>query len=326
METIKNILTRLGPTGGAVLSGLIVIIYISLGFLFFQQGVKQRQHTEQIVKLSAIIARPLPSAEELQTEYDACNRSLAPMPDSDAIALLVSIAEQSGIDISEDIGEFRVPPATHRQEKVGENIYQTISFRNIHVQGSYDDVMAFISILDSGEILETLVLKTVITNQVIVTLTGEERDRRAEFSNVKSAVEDMMMDNNLLVLPNPMRFAGGIATNFMGDSPDTEGTTEGFPDITTTAAEKGYSGIATPSDGYVLYRHDRISEDDSTQYETVSYLPTLSTTYYYTCEADGTVRQWGGPNVATAREYLSSGETKIEIKAAVDVDIYTKVE
>jgi hypothetical protein len=168
-----------------------------------------------------------------------------------------------------------------------------------------------------------MVLKKVVTSEVEVSFTGEEGSRRVEFRDVQSAVIDMMYNNALFEIPNPMSFADGVATNFMGDDPATGGMVEGFPDITTTAAERGYSGNVTPRDGYVLYRHDKISTD-TTQYTTVSYLTTLTTQYYYTCETNGTVRQWDGPDVETAAEYLDSEESEVETKAALDIDIYIK--
>ena len=184
--------------------------------------------------------------------------------------------------------------------------------------------MAFISALDSGTALETMVLRKVVFNQQLVLVGGEEGDRRAEFRNVASAVKAMMTDNGLSQIPNPMNSAGGIATNLMGDDPNTVGTAEGFPDTTTTAVQKGYTGNLTPRGGYVLYKHDKISADDSAQYETVNYLTTLTTKYYYTCEANGAVRQWDGSNIITAAEYLGIEQSKIELRANVDVDIYTK--
>ena len=324
METIKNLITRLGPSAGLFLICFILIIYIAIGFLYFQQGAKQRDLEEKIVNLTAVVSRPVSSDEELQAAYDNVTSNLAPLTDSAAIAMLVSIAEQSGIDINSD--KFRVPSATHSTAKVGGGTYQLISFRNIQVQGDYDDVMAFISDLDSGTTLNNMVLKKAAISQQIVPLSAEEIARRSEFSNVASAVEDMMLDNALWELPNPMSFANGVATNLMGDDPNTEGMVEGFPDITTTAAEKDYTGTGTPRDGYVLYQHDKIFTGSPSQYETVSYFTTLTTKYYYTCEADGTVRQWDGPNVATAEEYLSRGEskTKTELTANMDIYIYIK--
>ena len=326
METIKNLITRLGPTAGLFLICFILIIYIAIGFLYFQQGAKQRDLEEKIVNLTAVVSRPVSSDEELQAAYDNVTSNLAPLTDSEAIAMLVTIAEQSGIDINEVSNKFRVPPATHSTAKVGGGTYQLISFRNVQVQGDYDDVMAFISDLDSGTTLNNMVLKKVAITQQIVPLSAEEIARRSEFSNVASAVEDMMLDNALWELPNPMSFANGVATNLMGDDPNTEGMVEGFPDITTTAAEKDYTGTGTPRDGYVLYQHDKIFMDNPTQYQTVTYLNTLATDYYYTCEADGTVRQWDGPNVATAEEYLGRGEskTKTGLKANMDIYIYIK--
>ena len=324
MEIVNNLIARFWPTGALFLTGLILIIYIALGFVYLQQGPKQRELEGNINQISTIVAKELPSVAKLTAEYEECNRSLAPMTDTEAITMLVSIAKQSGIDVSEDSDRFLVPSAQFNQGEVGGGTYQLISFRNIRVQGDHDNVMAFISILDSGEVLETVVLKKVTIMEEDVWYKGEEGDRRAEFRSVSSAVIEMMIDNKLYSITNPISFIDGVATNLMGNDPDTEGTVEGFPNITTTAEEKGYTGNVTPRDGYVLYGHDKILTDNTTQYETVNYLTTLNTKYYYTCEANGRVRQWDGPDIATAREYLRSTESSIELKAVIDVDIYTK--
>lgn len=325
MESTKNLLARFWPTGGIIIIGFIFIIYIALGLVYLQQNSKQKGLTQQITQLSAVLGRPLASSEELQQKYDDITINLTSMTDSEAIAMLVSIAEQSGIDISNESGKLRIPSATFRQETIGGNTYRLMCFRNVTVQGSYDNIMAFISDLDSGATKETMVLKKIAVNKVEFTFTGVEGDRRAEFRSVASAVLYMMMDNGLFEnIPHPMSSADGVATNFMGDNPDTPGIVEGFPDITTTAAEKFYSGNATPRGGYVLYNHDKISMADTTQYQTVNYFSTLTTQYYYTCEADGTIRQWDGPNVSRAMEYVSSEKTTVETKIIVDIDIYTK--
>ncbi len=325
-NVIKNLLSRFWPMGALILGGFLLIIYIALGILYLQQGAQQRQFEQQIVKLSAILAKPLPSTEELQAQYEEANLALAPMTDYDAVGILVSIAEESGIDIDVASGKFKVPAATINTVTVGEGKYQVRSFSGIHVQGDYENVLAFISDLDSGKTLQTIVLKRVTTRQVEVEFTGTEAARRAEFREVASAVKAMMNDNGLSEIPNPINFAGGVATNLMGDDPDTEEVVEGFPDNTTTTVIKGYSGNATPRAGYVLYEHDKISTDNSTQFETVSYIGVLTTQYFYTCEADGTVRQFDGPYVTTATEYFGSEPSKMETIATVDVDIYTKPE
>lgn len=326
METLKNIITRLGPTGGLFLIGFILIVYIAIGFLYFQQSGKQKELQDQITKLSAVISRPLASADELHAKCDEISENLTPMTDSEYIEKLVSIAEQSGIDIGEDSGKFLVPSAIYRQTKIGGGTYNLISFQKITLAGDPDSVMAFILDLDSGATLPTMVLKKVIINEKTLQISDEEQARRAEFRDVVAAVEAMMMDNNLLLsgIPNPMSAGNGVASNLMGDYPEVEIATQGFPDVTTTAAQKGYTGDGTPRNGYVLYGHDKISSYNSEEYSTVDYITTLTTLYYYTCEADGTVRQWDGPNVATAAEYMGMEETVTELTAILDVDIYTK--
>ena len=121
---------------------------------------------------------------------------------------------------------------------------------------------------------------------------GEEEARRTEYHNMSSAVIALMIDNNLMTIPNPHNYAAGIAYYDM----------TAFPDSTTTAANKGYTGVGNPKAGYVLYAHDLIGSDPYT-FKTVNYVTRTTTKYYYTCEADGRVRQFDGADVATAMEY-----------------------
>jgi len=143
---------------------------------------------------------------------------------------------------------------------------------------------------------------------------NEREARRTEKYLVSLAVREMMADNGLSAIPAPLDYAGGMATNGMGLT-----LTTGFPDNTTIVADKGYTGDGTPRDGYLLYEHDGISTDNTTQFETVSYIAMPTTKYYYTCEADGTVRQFDGPDVTTAKEYRDT-----ELVATLDVALYSK--
>ncbi len=322
---MENIMTRLRRMGGLFLIGIITIIVLALGILYVQQGTKQKEFEEQIAKLSVIVSKPMPSAEKLQEEYEEVNHALAPLTVPAALDIIVSIAEKSGINVDPDAGKFNIPPPGEPTQKMmGEGNYQVLSLNNIKVQGEYDSVMAFISDLDSGKTLATMVLTKANLSQIEVPYTGEEADRRAEYRVVSAAVTAMMADNNITEIPEPNRYIRGIATNYMGDDPDTTDIIEGFPDITTTAAEKGYTGTDTPRDGYVLYLHDKINPDDTTIFAPAGYFAVLQTEYYYTCETNGAVTQFDGPDVLTATRYFSSEETETETVATISADIYTK--
>jgi len=310
--------------GVLLLIGFILIVYIALGFVYFQQGAQQKGLQEKINQLNLIVNKPLASDEKLRAELDEINLALAPITNIAAVEMLVSIAEDSGIDVGKDAGKLRIAPATGREEKRGETTYQVLSFKGISVQGDYDRVMAFIATLDSGETLKTMVLTRVDIKHVEVAYADKEGQRRAEFRTVKAAVADMMEYNNLSEIPEPMDFAGGVAANLMGDDPETEGVVEGFPDSTTPVIDKGYNGTDSPRDGYVLYEHDMVEPGDDTQFRTVKYIATLSTTYYYTCESSGLVRQFDGADLLTATELLGTEESKMETIATLDVDIYTR--
>ena len=127
MAIIKFLLNRFWPSGVLFLTGLLLIIYIALGFLYFQQDAKQREFEQQIIKFGAVVARPLASADELKAEYEEVNSALAPMTDSEAIAMLVSIAEESGIDVDTDAGKFRVPTASFSQVNMGVSTYKVVA-------------------------------------------------------------------------------------------------------------------------------------------------------------------------------------------------------
>ena len=191
-ETIRKLITRFWPTGALVLGGFLLIIYIAFGFLYLQQGAKQGELEGQIAQLSAVVARPLPSSEELQAEYEERNRSLTPITDIDAIAMLVNIAEKSGIDTNPDSDKLQVRSASFGKAVVGGNTYQLLSFTDIKVQGDYDNVMAFISDLDSGETLKTMVLKWVTIKQIEVQVRSEESEEvenGSEEPTIKTKIE-----------------------------------------------------------------------------------------------------------------------------------------
>jgi hypothetical protein len=191
MEVIKNLLIRFRQSGVLVLIGFFLIIYIAFGFLYWQQGSQQRELEEQSAKISLIVAKPLPSEEKLRAEYDKANLFLAPMTDSDAIAILVSIAEKSGIDIDGD--KFDVPPANPKggkEEKLGGGTYKVWSFKNVNAQGSYDSVMAFIADLDSGETQKTMVLRRVDIRQIEVQEVSEgEEGSEGEEPKIETKIE-----------------------------------------------------------------------------------------------------------------------------------------
>jgi len=320
-----NLIARIRRMVFALILGVCLITYIALGFLYWQQGLKQQELTELIDKTSAVVSKPVPSVDKLQAEYEAVKQSLSPVTVPEALAIIVSIARDSGIDVDPASGMFHIPaPSSPATKKIGESNYQVLSISNIRVQGDPDSVMAFLSDLDSGKTRATMLLNGVQFSQIEINYQDEEAARRAEFRKVLSAVAAMMVDNGVTEIPNPISYADGTATNYMGDDPGTEGVKEGFPDITITATQKGYTGTEAPKDGYLLYRHDKIATDNTTQFETVDYIAGLTTQYYYTCEADGTVRQFDGPDLSTATEYLGSEEFRTESVVTLGVKFYAK--
>jgi len=312
---MQVLLARIRRVGFIVILGVCVIIYIGLGSVFIQQGPKQKDLEGQIMKTMVVVNKPLPSMEELQDKYDAVNEALVPIKIPKALEEIVGIAEKSGIDVSPEAKKFQItPPGKPGKKKVGEGTYQVLTFNNIKAQGDFDAVMNFVSDLDKGATLNTMILKKSDFKWIKVNLAEEEEARRAEFRAVMQAVAEMMSENNLDAIPQPVAPGEDLAVNDMA----------AFPDVATTVQSKGYTGAGEPRDGYLLYEHDRIIADNTTEYETVSYIDAPFTEYYYTCEDDGSVRQFDGPDPETATEYLDSEEVVFETLATVSVDLYTK--
>ena len=313
---MQELLTRIRRVGFMVVIGVCVIIYIGLGIVYMQQGPKQKDLEDKIEKTMAVVKKPLPSMEQLQAKYDAVNAALEPMETPEALKRIVGIARESGIDVNPESGKFHIPPASgSKQKEMTQRTYSVLSFDNIRAQGDFDTVMNFIANFDAGSTpeTETMIVRKVDLSWVQISFEEEEVMRRAEFRAVMQAVADMMKDNNLDEIPNPINFEGGVAVNEL----------TAFPDAITTAEGKKYTGTGTPSDGYILYEHDRITADNTSDYQTVNYIDKPVTEYYYTCQADGTVRQFDGPEMETATEYYGSEEIVFETVAKLAVDLYT---
>ena len=107
--------------GLVILVGICLIVYVALGFIYFQQGPKQKDLTQQITKTSIIVAKPLPSAAKLQAEYEAVNQALTPLPVPDVLEIIVGIARESGIDVVPGSGKFNIPaPSAPASRKIGD--------------------------------------------------------------------------------------------------------------------------------------------------------------------------------------------------------------
>ena len=127
----------------------------------------------------------------------------------------------------------------------------------------------------------------VIPNVTRFVGSGKSEAAETELHNIQLAVTSMMLENGLTSIPNPREEDLGTATNQMG----YDGVTpDGFPDYQTLATAKGGTFEAGDQDGYVLFGHDIVG--DATVGELVNYVTVSQTAYYYTCEADGTVKQW----------------------------------
>jgi len=110
---------------------------------------------------------------------------------------------------------------------------------------------------------------------------GQTEAAETELENVRTAVVQMMVDNELAALITPVTTT---ATDNMSDFPDTTAAASKLNDVLGTA----YDG--SDKAGFILYQHDRIA-DSSDNTSLVNYVASGTTKGTYTVTADGTVTQ-----------------------------------
>ena len=132
---------------------------------------------------------------------------------------------------------------------------------------------------------------------------GEAEARRTEFHNVASAIISMMTDNKIIEIPNSVNFAGGVGVNDMAALPDTTSVAGSADKLTDPNGTTYVDGVDPLGDknGYLLYSHDITGGDD--QATLVNYVTMTRTTFYYTCEIDGTLRQFSDAALTTEYTY-----------------------
>lgn len=117
---------------------------------------------------------------------------------------------------------------------------------------------------------------------------GEDEASATEKANIQTAVIAMMVDNERSTIPNLANPAtGGVATNVMTAFPDVASTVASGDKVTDPEGNNYVDLTDLP--GYVLYNHDITGGSAGTN---ANYLVTSTTEHFYTCEVDGTVRQW----------------------------------
>ncbi len=132
---------------------------------------------------------------------------------------------------------------------------------------------------------------------------GEEEAKKTEFNNVSAAVIAMMTDNGISTIPAP-NYWNASATGAKKDM-------KAFPDTTTTMTAKwnnmggagSWNGSTNNTAGYLLYGHSKVLSVSTSA--NVSYVSMTQTKYYYTCEPDGTIRQFKSTDTSpTGTEYF----------------------
>jgi len=115
---------------------------------------------------------------------------------------------------------------------------------------------------------------------------GESEAADTELANIQTAVVEMMVDNGLATLPNPV----GVATNDMSAFPDATSACE--TDKLNGPVQGGGTAaytLGSDDNGFVLYQHDLYA--DAASADLVNYVATQNTNGTYTVTADGTVTQ-----------------------------------
>ena len=131
---------------------------------------------------------------------------------------------------------------------------------------------------------------------------GTEEARETEYTTVQTTVHAMMVDNEISSIPTPaFPKSGDTATNNMGAFPDSTSDWALVGGKTTDPGGIAYA--VNDIAGYLLQNHDKTGGGVAGPY--VDYVGMSTSAYYYTCESDGSIRQWASADAsdATGIEY-----------------------
>ena len=117
---------------------------------------------------------------------------------------------------------------------------------------------------------------------------GETEAAATEIRSSQTAITTLMIDNGLTQIPFPKNEAGGVSFNDMAAFPDSISATGTGKD--SDPGGVAYDFLLGDKPGYLVYNHDLIA--DGLLVGLANYVTTQTTSYWYTAEADGTVKQW----------------------------------
>ncbi|MBI4186986.1 MAG: toll/interleukin-1 receptor domain-containing protein [Chloroflexi bacterium] len=207
------------------------------------------------------------------------------------LAIKTSDEVKREIEIAKILQKNIIPCKPRRVDRFFTSMLPLVSeLQQVDFDGKEDLADQIVTVITNQEQGKTVV-RSGTQETRITEPPSEASARMTEYHNLSSAVIALMVDNNLTRIPNSHNFAGGVAYNDMTV----------FPDSNTSVANKaytGYTGVGTPKAGYVLYAHDKIGADTTT-FERVNYVTEAKARYYYTCEADGTIRQFSDAAMTT---------------------------
>jgi len=134
---------------------------------------------------------------------------------------------------------------------------------------------------------------------------GEEEARETEYTTIQTSVHAMMVDNTISSIPDPaFAFADGAATNSMTAFPDSTSSATvpvAVPGKVTDPGGTNYDYAGGDVAGYLLQNHDKTGGDGAGPY--VDYVGMGTSAYYYTCETDGSIRQFADAGLVTEYPY-----------------------
>jgi len=118
---------------------------------------------------------------------------------------------------------------------------------------------------------------------------GEGEARETEFATIQAAVYSMMVDNEISTMPNVVIWTDSAtgAENDMGAYPDSM-SVGGTADKAFDTGDIAYTAV--DDNGYLLQDHDKTG--GGVAGPPIDYVSISTASYFYTCEIDGSIRQW----------------------------------
>lgn len=162
IQQAAELRTRIWGLVLPIMIGLLVIIIIAMGLVYFQEKRGQPALEEQISNFERSLSQSTDPTPEQQAQYNEAHQAVTTEIDEEqVIKAVVNLAKEHGFEVGlDEQSDIQIKASTAKTETVIDANYQILPFQ-INIDGDYDSVRSFIDDIAIMPSFKTLVIESL---------------------------------------------------------------------------------------------------------------------------------------------------------------------